>query len=202
MEDITNLRKQLREKEAELLQAQLALIETKISKLEQNHADQETRLRIVEIRTGALRNTGMAGFRRRRAQFDQRDHRAGRQAMTRAYDKAPKSVSGRTRGGQPGNKNNLRHGFYSELFTAEDSQRLDGEINILDDLKAMRIKAYRLFKLTTLKKIDEKEIRAFDCLARALQFINTARTNPPPRPRPRRRYRRHHHASTHGDEPR
>ncbi len=48
MEDTSNLRKQLRKKEAELLQAQLALIETKISRLEQNHADQETRLRTVE----------------------------------------------------------------------------------------------------------------------------------------------------------
>ncbi len=94
--------------------------------------------------------------------------------MTRVDGRASRSSTGRKRGGQPGNKNNLRHGFYSKLFTAEDSQRLDGEINILDDLKAMRIKAYRLFKLTTLKKIDEKEIRAFYCLARALQFINTA----------------------------
>ncbi len=48
MEEIHILREQLRTKEGELLQAQLALIETKIANLEQNHADQEMRLRIVE----------------------------------------------------------------------------------------------------------------------------------------------------------
>jgi hypothetical protein len=48
MEEIAILREQLRKKEAELLQAKLTLIETKIANLEQNNADQEKRLRIVE----------------------------------------------------------------------------------------------------------------------------------------------------------
>lgn len=48
MEEINILREQLRAKEAELMQVQLALIETKITNLEHNDADQEMRLRIVE----------------------------------------------------------------------------------------------------------------------------------------------------------
>jgi hypothetical protein len=48
MEEIDILREQLRTKEAELMQLQLALIETKIASLEHNDADQEMRLRIVE----------------------------------------------------------------------------------------------------------------------------------------------------------
>lgn len=48
MEEINMLREQLRTKEAELLQVQLALIETKIANLEHNNADQEMRLRTVE----------------------------------------------------------------------------------------------------------------------------------------------------------
>jgi hypothetical protein len=48
MEEINILREQLRAKEAELMQVQVALIETKIANLVDNDADQEMRLRIVE----------------------------------------------------------------------------------------------------------------------------------------------------------
>ncbi len=48
MEEIIFLKEQLRNKEAELMQVQLALIETKIANLEHNNTDQEMRLRTVE----------------------------------------------------------------------------------------------------------------------------------------------------------
>ena len=48
MDEINNLREQLKTREAELLQVKLALIETKITNLEHNDADQEMRLRTVE----------------------------------------------------------------------------------------------------------------------------------------------------------
>ena len=48
MEEINFLREQLIKKEAELMQVQLALIETKIANLEHNDTDQEMRLRTVE----------------------------------------------------------------------------------------------------------------------------------------------------------
>lgn len=89
--------------------------------------------------------------------------------MAHSHHKA----SGRRRGGQPGNKNALRHGFYSELFTTADSKRLDGETKILEDQKAMRIKAFRLFQLTPLETIEEKELKAFACFVRAIIAIDT-----------------------------
>jgi hypothetical protein len=48
VEEINFLREQLIKKEAELMQVQLALIETKIANLEHNDTDQEMRLRTVE----------------------------------------------------------------------------------------------------------------------------------------------------------
>lgn len=93
--------------------------------------------------------------------------------MPRTRNRISKSTSGRKKGGQPGNQNALRHGFYSELFTIADSQRLDGELNILDDQKALRIKAFRLFQLTPLKTNNEKELRTFDRLIQVLISINT-----------------------------
>ena len=48
MEEIIFLKEQLIKKEAELMQVQLALIETKLANLEHNDTDQEMRLRTVE----------------------------------------------------------------------------------------------------------------------------------------------------------
>ena len=48
MEEIHLLREELRKKEAELLRAQLTLIENKIAVLERNDNDRELRLRAVE----------------------------------------------------------------------------------------------------------------------------------------------------------
>ena len=87
--------------------------------------------------------------------------------------KKTKNISGRKRGGQPGNKNGLRHGFYSELFSTDDGTRLDKEINLLDDLKALRVKAFRLFQLTPLKKFNKQELMTFDRFLNAITSINT-----------------------------
>jgi hypothetical protein len=48
VEEIIFLKEQLIKKEAELMQVQLALIETKLANLEHNDTDQEMRLRTVE----------------------------------------------------------------------------------------------------------------------------------------------------------
>jgi hypothetical protein len=94
--------------------------------------------------------------------------------MSRMHCKTSKSTTVRRKGGQPHNKNALRHGFYSELFTVADSERLDQEIKILDDQKAMRIKAFRLFQLTPLETIDDEQLKTFDRLIQAMHYINTA----------------------------
>jgi hypothetical protein len=38
-----------------------------------------------------------------------------------------KTATGKKPGGQPGNKNAMRHGFYSKRFTDEQQKRLDGQ---------------------------------------------------------------------------
>jgi hypothetical protein len=87
--------------------------------------------------------------------------------------KNSKNITGRKKGGQPGNKNALRHGFYSELFSTEDSHRLDKEFNLLDELKAMRVKAFHLFRLTPLEKFNKRELITFDRFLNAIISINT-----------------------------
>jgi hypothetical protein len=49
MAELDTLKHQLEEKEAELLQVKLQLIETKISELQRSDADKEVRLREVEV---------------------------------------------------------------------------------------------------------------------------------------------------------
>jgi hypothetical protein len=49
MAELDTLRHQLEEKEAELLQVKLQLIETKIAELQRSDADKELRLREVEV---------------------------------------------------------------------------------------------------------------------------------------------------------
>lgn len=49
MAELDTLKHQLEQKEAELLQVKLQLIETKISELQRSDADKELRLREVEV---------------------------------------------------------------------------------------------------------------------------------------------------------
>jgi hypothetical protein len=49
MTEVNALKRQLEAREAELLQIKLALIESKITELQQNDADKELRLRTVEV---------------------------------------------------------------------------------------------------------------------------------------------------------
>jgi hypothetical protein len=46
--------------------------------------------------------------------------------VTRALKKKGKNT-GRKSGGQPGNKNAMRHGFYANRFTDEQKKKLDGQ---------------------------------------------------------------------------
>ncbi len=48
MSEVEVLKQELEDKEAELLQVKLVLIESKIAELQQRDADKETRLRLVE----------------------------------------------------------------------------------------------------------------------------------------------------------
>jgi uncharacterized protein YjcR len=95
----------------------------------------------------------------------------------RTHYRTSKSTTGRRKGGQPGNKNALRHGFYSKLFTVEERALLDKDTasdHILATIKAMQVKALRLFKLTPLNQIDEEQLKTFDRFIQAMHYINTA----------------------------
>ncbi len=91
-------------------------------------------------------------------------------------DENPKDIEKglkRKRGAQPGNKNALRHGFYSECFTSEENNLLDEDFNPEEVLKVLRVKALRLAKLTPLESLAAKELMALDRLFKALQEMNT-----------------------------
>ena len=69
--------------------------------------------------------------------------------MTRA-----KKPAKRKRGAQAGNKNNLRHGFYSKNFTADERKRLDAQdsIDVLAEINLIRV---CVDKLTNQISFDE-----------------------------------------------
>lgn len=96
--------------------------------------------------------------------------------MYNANRRNSRTSTGRSRGGQPGNKNNLQHGFYSKLYSVETARKLrestiDGEIDIA------RIKAHALFLLTPLngatEEITENERNLLSLLNTFIISINT-----------------------------
>jgi hypothetical protein len=62
---------------------------------------------------------------------------------------ASHSPINRKRGGQPGNQNALRHGFYSRSFSAAELQNLDNNITgeFIDKIAVARTNAARLAEL-------------------------------------------------------
>jgi hypothetical protein len=92
--------------------------------------------------------------------------------MPDAHGKASKSTTGRRKGGQPGNKNGLRHGFYSHLWTIRTGKELAGSL-IDDEIAMYRYKALALANLTPLKHPDEEELKIYDRLIATGITINT-----------------------------
>ena len=64
----------------------------------------------------------------------------------------PKPKNTRKRGGQKGNKNALRHGFYSKMFTEDERERLDAQKKIIDsEIAINRIAISRIWELIDFK---------------------------------------------------
>ena len=64
----------------------------------------------------------------------------------------PKPKSKRKPGAQAGNKNALRHGFYSKMFTEEERQRLDAQKKIIDsEIAINRIAISRIWERIDFK---------------------------------------------------
>ena len=60
--------------------------------------------------------------------------------------KKPPKATGRKSGGQPGNKNAMRHGFYAKRFTADEQKRLDTQdpTDIQSEINLIRVCIDRL----------------------------------------------------------
>jgi len=57
----------------------------------------------------------------------------------------PQAKSKRKQGGQPGNKNNLRHGFYSKAFTPQENKELDSATpGLLAEVNLIRVSLLKL----------------------------------------------------------
>lgn len=59
--------------------------------------------------------------------------------------------SGRKRGGQPGNFNALKHGFYSRRFTASEAEDLEARLceGLSDEIAMLRVAVRRLFYIVS-----------------------------------------------------
>jgi hypothetical protein len=88
--------------------------------------------------------------------------------------RAKNRPTGRRGGGQPGNKNALRHGFYSNLYTVKEGRELKDSV-IEDELMLARHKLRRIAELTPLNHgdISQIEIALLQILNSLLISINT-----------------------------
>lgn len=82
------------------------------------------------------------------------------------------------RGGQSGNKNAAKHGFYAKLLSAEEITRLNEitEVNLDDEIAILRVIAHRLAasvpEVVTKEQADEARKTA-NTIANITQVINT-----------------------------
>lgn len=78
------------------------------------------------------------------------------------------------KGAQPGNKNALKHGFYSELLTRDEIARLNKikDIDLDDEIKILRALTYRLVEQIETSAMDEARKTA-NTISNIVQVINT-----------------------------
>ncbi len=70
----------------------------------------------------------------------------------------PKPKSKRKPGGQAGNKNALRHGFYAKTFTADESKRLDAQDeDVTAEKSLIRVMIGRLVPEISFKEITRTD---------------------------------------------
>ena len=80
-----------------------------------------------------------------------------------------KTATPRRRGAQPGNKNALRHGFYSAHFTGEEKTALDviSERDLESEIIMARVAARQMFKLFKQEAVAALKAQLFDLLTTA-----------------------------------
>lgn len=89
-----------------------------------------------------------------------------------ANRKTPK----RKPGAQPGNKNALKHGFYSRKFSRDESERLDSQeaTDVIAEINLLRVYVDRIAEHITIKdKPTEDDLKTLNTLALMTQAIST-----------------------------
>lgn len=78
-------------------------------------------------------------------------------------------------GGQPGNKNAQKHGFYSKRFSQEETGRLESmdRFSVEDELDILRVYMDRIAKLVNLDHLNEDELKAVNTMSLLTQSIST-----------------------------
>jgi hypothetical protein len=89
---------------------------------------------------------------------------------------APEKGAPHQRGGQPGNKNALKHGFYSFWFTHQEKIRLDRDMlgRLEDEEKSLNITIDRIFAMMKEEKMTfDKALAASRAVSLAVGRIES-----------------------------
>lgn len=79
-------------------------------------------------------------------------------------------------GGQPSNKNALKHGFYAKNFSADETKRLDDQdsTDVIGEINLLRVYVDRLANQIELKnKPNDDDLKALNTLSLITQSIST-----------------------------
>jgi hypothetical protein len=79
-------------------------------------------------------------------------------------------------GAPKGNKNALKHGFYSRQFTKDEGERLEQQdsTDVLAEINLLRVYVDRLAKYTTIdEKPNDDDLKALNTLSIITQSIST-----------------------------
>ena len=107
-------------------------------------------------------------------------------ATPKVKRKKPPKNSGKKSGGQPGNKNAMRHGFYARRFSADEQTRLDGQdpTDVQSEIALIRVCIDRLtqelnFKIFTVVDMqgnvtrDDHYLKQLNTLGLMTQSLST-----------------------------
>ena len=82
-------------------------------------------------------------------------------------------ISSRTSGAQPGNKNAQKHGFYSQLYSLEEHERLGDSTPLEAEQGLLRTLVFRIGRHLRFDALTPAELSGMFHLLLAVQHINT-----------------------------
>ena len=82
----------------------------------------------------------------------------------------------RRRGGQPGNTNALKHGFYSRRFTAGEREDLEARLSegVSDEIVMLRVIVRRMFNATLESDTPDQPGQDLEQLSRTINTLSIA----------------------------